>query len=467
MSKERRPHRPDARAQRPKTTSPTPPAPRLPAGYAARDLATRLIDAVLVRGRALDDALEQHVASADLEPRDRGLARLIAATVLRRLGQLEAVLALFIEKPLPEERGNLTPILLSAAAQLAFLATPPHAAINIAVEQCRRNRGARRFDKLANAVLRRVAECGPGIVAAQDAAHLNIPGWMLARWTAAYGAADARRIALASLEEADLDITLDPRRTDRPQEWAERLGGALLPTGSIRLRPEGPVPDLPGFADGAWWVQDAAAALPHRLLGPVRGQRIADLCAAPGGKSMTLAALGAEVTAVDISAGRLARVRQNLDRLKLAATLVEADATEWQPAEPFDAVLLDAPCIATGTIRRHPDILRLKRPDDLGKLVALQQRLLDNAVRMVKPGGLLVYCSCSLEPEEGVELIARCLEQHPVLVRERVEPDEIGGPGELISAAGDLRTLPFHMPEVPGQRGGLDGFFAARLRRRA
>jgi len=440
---------------------------RLPAGYAARDLATRLVEAVLVRHRALDEALEQIGHGADLAPRDRGLARLIAATVLRRLGQIEAVLATFIEKPLPKDRGALNSILLGATAQLTLLATPPHAAINIAVEQCRRDRGAQRFAKLANAVLRRVAERGGEIIARQDAAALNIPDWMLARWTAGYGAETARRIALASLEEAALDVTVNPRGGATAAAWAERLGGSVLPTGSVRLEPDGPIPELAGFAEGAWWVQDAAAALPHRLLGDVSGLCVADLCAAPGGKTAALAALGAKVTAIDISAPRLARVRATLGRLGLGATLVEADATAWQPPAPFDAVLVDAPCTATGTIRRHPDILRLKRPEDRDRLVELQQRLLANAARMVKPGGRLVYSTCSLESEEGSHRIDRLLADRAGFARTPVRSDEIGGEPEWITTDGDLRTLPFHLPASNGRRGGIDGFFAARLILRA
>lgn len=447
--------------------------PPIPSGFDARDLAVRMIQAVLGRGRSLEDALD-HAAGAALEPRDRGLARLIAATVLRRLGQIETVLAAFIDKPLPEQRGILTPILLSAGAQLLFLGTPPHAAINIAVEQCRLDRGARRFDKLANAVLRRVAEKGPAMVAAQDAAALNVPEWMLARWTAAYGAATAKRIAEASLEEAALDLTLKAGLADPPETWAGRLKGRLLETGSIRLIPDGSITALPGFNDGAWWVQDTAASLPHRLLGPVKGRKVADLCAAPGGKTAALAAAGADVTAVDISTTRLARVRENLDRLGLSATLVESDIVSWQPGAPmaprdvFDAVLLDAPCTATGTIRRHPDILRLKRPEDMTKLAAHQQRLLDSAAGLVKPGGTLVFCTCSLEVEEGPAQVDAFLARPAgqAFARRPLTAGEHGLDAQWISAAGDLRTFPFHLPAATPRESGMDGFYASRLQRK-
>jgi 16S rRNA (cytosine967-C5)-methyltransferase len=423
-----------------------------------------LLKAVLADGNALDDAIARAFEREDnrrLAPRDRALARLIAATVLRRLGQLEETIGAFIERPLPEGRGHLTSILLAATAQLLFLGTPAHAVINIAVEQCRRDRGARRFDRLANAVLRRVSEEGPRIVAGQDHIRLNIPDWLLTRWVRAYGEEIAQRIGEASLVEAALDVTV---KAD-PELWAERLGGRLLPTGSVRLHAHGRVEDLPGYAEGAWWIQDAAAALPGRLLGPVSGSRIADLCAAPGGKTAELAAQGAQVTGVDISAQRLARLHTNLARLQLRAGLVEADACAWAPGAEFDAVVLDAPCTATGTIRRHPDILRLKRPGDVAQLADLQFRLLRNAARLVRRDGLIVYCVCSLEPEEGREQIERFLAAAPNFARLPVRPEEIGAQPEWVTVQGDLQTFPFHLPLEPPELSGLDGFYAARLKR--
>ena len=433
--------------------------PPVPAGLPAREAAVRLISAVLRHGRSLDEAIAKELHASALERRDRALARLIAGTVLRRLGELEAVLSAFLEKPLPERQGNLWSILLAGAAQLLFLATPPHAAVGLAVEQARLDRHARRYDRLVNALLRRTAREGADVLAGCDAVRLNIPAWLFERWTAAYGEADARRIADALLAEAALDITVK----DEPAAWAERLGGIVLPTGSVRLKAGGRIEDLAGYSEGAWWVQDAAAALPARLLGTVAGLSVADLCAAPGGKTVELAATGARVTAVELSGERLVRLRANLERMHLDAELVEADATTWRPRQTFDAVLLDAPCTATGTIRRHPDILRLKRPEDIAALSDLQTRLLDNAVQLLRPGGTLVYCACSLEPEEGSEQIARLLAREPRLARAPIKPGEWGIAPDWITPDGDLRTLPFHLPDARAELGGLDGFYAARL----
>ena len=427
-------------------------------------MACHVVAAVLHKGRTLDEALAAAMDRAEaqeLSSKDKAFARSICTTVLRRHGQLEAIVGAFIERPLPEERGNLTPILLSAAAQLVFLDVPPHAVINLAVEQVRRDHRARRFDKLSNAVLRRVSERGAEIASTQDAERLNTPQWLWERWATTYGETTARDIATASLKEAALDISVK----ENAAHWAEQLGGVLLPTGSIRLASGGRIEDLTGFADGAWWVQDAAAALPAKLFGRVEGQRIADLCAAPGGKTAELVSAGARVTAVDSSGQRLARLKANLERLRLEADVIHDDVSEWRASEPFDAVLLDAPCSATGTIRRHPDILRLKQPGDLQRLGELQARLLQNAARVVKPGGLLVYCTCSLEPEEGTHQVDNLLARG-AFERVPITPDEIGADASWISAEGDLRTLPFHLPLPTEGMSGMDGFYAARLRRK-
>ena len=438
-----------------------------PPGLAARELAHRLIAGVLIDRRPLErvlaEALEAPQAAA-IEPRDRAFARMLAATVLRRQGELEHVLGAFLKRPLPRSSGRVWPILLAGAAQLLCLGTPPHAAVGLAVEATRREKGGTPFANLANAVLRRVAAEGNGLLVGQDATRLNIPAWLWRRWCDTYGDADARRIAEASLKEPALDISLKPGAD--AQTWADRLGGRLLPTGSVRLAAHGRIEDLPGYGEGAWWVQGAAAALVVRAAGDIAGRTVADLCAAPGGKTASLAAGGAHVTAVDVSEPRLGRLRENLRRLDLAAEVIAADVTRWAPGRTFDAVVLDAPCTATGTISRHPDILRLKQPADVGRMAELQRAMLDRAANLVRLGGVLVYATCSLEPEEGRAQADAFLEREPAFRRAPIAAQEIGADPAWI-AAGDLRTLPFHLNLEAAEQGGLDGFYVARLRRHA
>lgn len=420
-----------------------------------RAVALDLLAAVLVDKRLLDEALDANPALSRLEERDRAFVRLLVATVLRRLGQLDDVIGRCLDKGLPNKARRARDVLRLGAAQLLFLGTPPHAAIATSVDLVKGTPLAG-FAGLINAVLRRLDREGRPWVEAQDAGRLNTPDWLWQSWVAAYGEDGARAIATAHLAEApvvDISVAGDPA------PWAERLEADVLPTGSLRRKAGGDVTALPGFAAGNWWVQDMAAALPARLLGDVRGKRVADLCAAPGGKALQLAVAGAAVTAVDRSAKRLVRFQQNLERLKLAAEIVEADAAAWQPAEKFDAVLLDAPCTATGTLRRHPDGLRLKGPGDVAALADQQAALLRAALDMLKPGGTLVYCVCSLEPQEGEAQVERLLAADPGVRRAAITPAELGGLAELVTPAGDLRTLPCHLAD----RGGMDAFFAARL----
>jgi 16S rRNA (cytosine967-C5)-methyltransferase len=422
-----------------------------------------VISSVIGYGRALDDAemwVDRNVMKAPLSPRDRAQSRLISLTTLRHMGEIELAVAPFLDRPLPSQPTLLKAILYAGAGQMMFLDTPAHAAINIAVEHCGRNPDTARFDGLVNALLRKVANAVAHGEIKPDA-KANIPEWMWSRWVRTYGEETAEKIAVASLQEAALDVTA---KAD-PEAVAAELEGVLLPTGTIRVAAKGRIDALPGFREGKWWVQDAAAALPARLLGNVAGQRVADLCAAPGGKTADLVVRGANVTAVDVSLERLGRVRENLSRLGLTAEVVEADAATWVPDGEFDAILLDVPCTATGTIRRHPDILRLKRPDDVAKLAETQARLLRHAVRLVKPGGLLVYCSCSLEPEEGVEQIGRFLAGTETIERVPIMPGEAGIPAEWLTPRGELRTLPFHQPSDEPGLSGIDGFYAVRLRR--
>jgi 16S rRNA (cytosine967-C5)-methyltransferase len=432
-----------------------------PAGLPARRVAADLLDGVLRRRRALDELLagaQMPAEFASLPERDRALARQIVGTALRRLGSLRSVLDQCLDHGSPREAPRVETALLVGATQLLFLDVPDHAAVDLAVRLAQSDRRAARYDRLVNAVLRRIARGGADMLAGADALALDTPGWLMARWTRHYGAETARAIALANRSEPPLDLTV---KAD-PEAWATRLEATLLPTGSLRLIPSGPISQLPGYDEGAWWVQDAAAALPVRLFGDVAGRAIADLCAAPGGKTAQLASLGALVTAVDRSPTRLERLRENLARLSLNAEIVMEDASAWQ-GRSFDGVLIDAPCSSTGTIRRHPDIAWLKQEGDLAGLANLQARLLRQAISLTKPGGTIVFCTCSLEPEEGEALIARLLADETGLRCVPIEPAEVAGHQELINPAGELRTLPCHFPASEPRLGGLDGFYAVRL----
>jgi 16S rRNA (cytosine967-C5)-methyltransferase len=402
-----------------------------------RSLALALLRAVLEQHRTLEDALDRLPSAA---PRDRAAAHRIAACVLRRMGTLDAVIEPFVSRAPPPD---VRLILLLGAAQLLLLGTPAHAAVGTAVDLARAEKRAP-FARMVNAVLRRVADQGPAMLAQLDGPRLDTPSWLWASW-----GAEARAIAQGHADEAPLDITLKPGAV-APE------GGVRLPTGSWRYPAGTRVTELAGFEAGAFWVQDAAAALPARLLGVRPGERVVDLCAAPGGKTAQLAAAGASVVAVERDARRAARLRENMARLRLAVEIVQADAASWAPGERFDAVLLDAPCSATGTIRRHPDVAHLKSAKDVAALAEGQRNLLAAAGRLLKPGGRLVYAVCSLQSAEGEAIVqagASGLRLAPVTA------EELTGLPEAVTADGFVRTSPALWREL----GGMDGFFCARL----
>ena len=433
-------------------------------GLAARRIAADILDGVLQKHRTLDDQLDgsaAHPGLKTLPDRDRALMRRLVATILRRLGTLGHVLARLLDRGMPSDAPRAQSALLIGAAQILWMDVPDHAAVDLSVRLVQSDRRAAKYAGLVNAVLRRCAREGEGLIAEVKAEMLDLPPWLAKRWIAQYGEATAREMAVAIGFEPSLDLTV---KADAAQ-WASRLHGMQLPTGSVRTLLQGSVTMLPGFAEGQWWVQDAAAALPARLLGDVAGKTILDLCAAPGGKTAQLAIAGAEVIAIDRSPARMARLRDNLVRLSLQAEAVVTDACEWQSTNQgdFDGILLDAPCTSTGTIRRHPDVAWLRQEDDIAQLATLQKRLLQKAVSLLRPGGTLVYCTCSLEPEEGEGIIAELLAAEAGLRRVPIEPSEVGGVTELISGDGDLRTLPCHLPHADPRLAGLDGFYAARL----
>lgn len=420
----------------------------------ARAAAFELLLAVFHERRTLDEALTIHRDLPDLAPRDRALARLLAMTVLRRAPELDAMIAPLLNKPLRGRAAPVQNLLRLGAAQLVFLKTPAHAAVATTVAAAEKT-GNRPYKGLLNAVLRRLSR--EDAAPAENPGRTNTPDWLWKSWRDAYGEATTDSIAAAHLVEPPLDLTVK----QRPEWWTERLEAEQLPTGSLRRPTGGDVRALPGFEEGAWWVQDAAAALPARLLGDVTGKTVFDLCAAPGGKTAQLAAAGAEVFAVDTDATRLKRLEENLARLGLGAHPIAADVAEWTPRQPADAVLLDAPCTATGTIRRHPDIARLRRPADIARLAALQDRLLGRMPDLLKPGGTLIYATCSLQPEEGPERIAAFLAQGAPFTRLPIDAQEVVGLEEALTPDGGLRTLPSHWAGM----GGIDGFYVARLRR--
>jgi 16S rRNA (cytosine967-C5)-methyltransferase len=439
----------------------TSPQPEVP-GLAARRIAADILDGVLRRRTALDELLSgksAHPGLAGLAERDRALMRRLVATVLRRLGTLRHLVGGFLDKGFPSDAPRVETILLLGAAQILWLEVPDHAAVDLSVRLAQADRRAARYAGLVNAVLRKVTQSAA--TKPVDGSTRDTPEWLLKRWKKAYGPDTARAISTANGHEPALDLTVK----QDAESWAERLRGRVLPTGTVRTLAHGAISLLPGFSEGAWWVQDAAAALPVRLLGDIQGKNIAELCAAPGGKTAQLALAGAKVSAVDRSPARLNRMRENLARLSLSAEIVAADALDWQGG-PFDGVLLDAPCSATGTIRRHPDIPWLKNEADLPVLTSLQQRLIDRAVELTKPGGTFVYCVCSLEPEEGQNQIETLLARDSRVMRSPISGQEVFGHAEFITTDGDLRTLPQQLPDPDPRWAGLDGFYAARLTRR-
>ncbi len=427
-------------------------------GLAARIAATRILAAVLEKKTSLDGMLDNENGNPvyrALSLADRALVRAIVNSALRHLPRIETALSMLLDGPLPQGARSLHHVLVVGAAQMLYLDVPDHSAVDLAVEQAHRDPRNKRFVKLVNAVLRRLGREKAEIEKAVADVPV-LPDWFYARLVSAYGNEAAQRISQAQLTPSSIDLTI---KAD-PALWAEKLGGTLMPNGSVRLGEfEGQIPSLEGFAEGAWWVQDLAASMPVRLLGDISGKRVADLCAAPGGKTAQLALAGARVTALDQSGNRLRRLRENLDRLGLNAETVEANMLKYQPEQLFDAVLLDAPCSSTGTLRKHPDVCWTKDENDIAKLAALQGQMLRQALTLVRPGGLVVFSNCSLDPSEGEEMIAEVLAENPGVERVAVRREDWPGMEAAISTDGDLRT-------TPDMFGGVDGFFSSVLRKK-
>ncbi len=426
----------------------------------ARTVVLELLQSVLDRKQSLDQALEKNTAFSGLMQRDKAFCRMLAATVLRRLGQVDDL----IEKAQDKDSSlplMLTNILRLGVTQVMFTNVPDHAALDTSV-QLTESAGLHRYKGYVNGLLRTVTRTGREWSSKHDPALLNTPSWLFDLWAADYGVQVATDIARANLAEAPLDITLKDKKD--LAYWEGALNAKVVGAESLRCKSGGSIFEKPGFNDGMWWVQDAAAGIPAVLFGDdIRGRRVADICAAPGGKTMQLATQGAKVTALDRSASRLERLKKNLHRVRLEANVEVgvADAASWLPSEPFDMILLDAPCSATGTIRRHPDVIHLKKPSDIERLISVQEAILNNAACMLRQGGILVYCTCSLQKAEGEHQIEKFLASHPEFCRIPITSTEIGGMNEPMTDCGELRILPYHQAAM----GGMDGFFISRLKR--
>ncbi|WP_420862106.1 RsmB/NOP family class I SAM-dependent RNA methyltransferase [Algirhabdus cladophorae] len=416
-------------------------------GQAPRKAALRMMDAVMLQGKLMSELAD---LTDGLSPADRARAQRLAMTTLRHLDKADRVLNAYVKKTPPVPVMN---VLRLATVELCEEAEADHGVVNSAVNAVAKIPRAGHLKGLANAVLRKVAKDGPQRWTELPAARL--PLWLRKPLAQAYGKLDVNQMEAVWSKPAPLDITLKSDASD----WAEKLGATKLPSGSLRLENAGRVTGLEGYDEGAWWIQDAAAAMPVRLLDPKPNETIIDLCAAPGGKTMQLAASGAAVTAVDLSEKRMQRVRENLDRTGLNAELIVDDALSV--AGQFDAVLLDAPCSATGTLRRHPDLPYAKDGSEFGALIGLQEAMLDHSLSLLKPGGRLVFCTCSLLPDEGECHIDALIERRSDVLVDRgaLEQDWIDPAWR--SSEGGLRLR----PDFWRESGGMDGFYIAVLRK--
>lgn len=424
---------------------------------AARQVALGLLNHVLGQKQPLDQALERDEGIRSLPSRDRAFCRMVVATTLRRLGQIDDLIARAEKKSAPKPI-VLQNILRMGIAQILFMNVPDHAAVDTSV----RLADAAELDRqkgFVNGLLRTITRQGQEWLSKQDASRLNTPEWLLKMWISDYELRTAAEIAQANLAEAPLDLTIKDEK-DR-NYWQSTFKATQIGAGTLRCPSGGSVTEMPGFDDGMWWVQDASAAIPASLFGDVQGRAVVDLCAAPGGKTMQLAARGAHVIAVDRSANRLKRLEENLRRLRLSdnVRVLAEDATVWRPKEAPSLILLDAPCSATGTIRRNPDVPHLKNEADMQRLVNVQANILENAFNMLAPGGVLVYCTCSLQKAEGEAQIQRLFEAHDNAYKLPITAQEIGGLEDPVTDQGDLRILPYHLAAL----GGMDGFFISRI----
>jgi len=415
-----------------------------------------LIGKVLHARQSFENAYENHISISKMQSRDRAFIRNLVLTTFRRLGQIDSLINQFLLHPLPNSARDVRDILRIGACQVLFMNVANHGSVDTCVKLTR-HRGHNAHIKLVNAILRRLTREGLTALEQQDAEKENTPSWLWRSWSEAYGEEQCRQIAAAHIRGGCLDLSVK----GDPKIWASTLNGEILPMGTVRLSPRGQITELAGFRQGDWWVQDVAARMVAKLVGDVRGKRVIDLCAAPGGKTALFSHEGANVVAVDRSASRLKRLRDNLDRLNLRAEIIEADARNWQPDKCADIVFLDAPCSATGTARRHPDVIWTKSEADIENLVRVQSRMLAAAANMVAPGGILVFANCSLQPVEGEYHVSRFLEENPLFQLSPISASDVNDFDQIITQAGTFRSLPSFSPADKG----MDGFFAARFAR--
>lgn len=427
----------------------------------AREASFDALEKVLVQKQPLDSVLEKLQSYTSLPGRDKAFARMLIATTLRRLGQIDDLIAKCEERPGSiSKNAALQNILRLGIAQILFMNVPDHAAVDTSVRLAELKRMDRQKG-FVNGLLRNIIRKGTQFMAKQDPARLNTPEWLLKIWIEDYGLKTAAEISNANMVEAPLDITIKDQST--MNYWGSTLQASSFPTGTLRRPSGGIVTALTGFDDGMWWVQDASAAIPAKLFGDIDGKTVIDLCAAPGGKTAQLASMGAHVIAIDRSAQRMKRLEANIERLRLSdhVECYAADASQWQAKEPPEFILLDAPCSATGTIRRHPDVMHLKTPQDIESLIEVQRRMLAHAFDILASGGILIYCTCSLQKAEGEQQIQAFIENTPDAIRLAIAPKEIGALDELITEHGDIRILPF----MQAASGGMDGFYIARIKK--
>lgn len=425
-------------------------------GLPPRQCAVQLLANVFGKRVHLEQAQEANTVFRTLSHADKAFCLRLVRLVCARHGELDALIDGWLENPLPENSANeIRQILRLGLAQLLLAGIPAHAAVHSSVELAKQTHQGR-FSGLVNALLNRAVRDGAVQLQTLDGYTLNQPEWFRLRLEAAYGKEQARAIYAAQMNEAPVDLSL---RGEAPT-FPEDVDAIPLPTGSIRLHRAHGLENLPGYHEGLWWVQDAAAALPAMMLDAGKGAHVLDVCAAPGGKTMQLAAKGCVVTAIDRSAPRNDRLKENMTRMGFDVECVTADAVQWQPGRQWDFILLDAPCSATGTLRRHPEVVLTRGAEDIAKLTRLQAELLEQCFSLLKPGGIMVYAVCSLLAEEGTQQIQTLLAREPHAKLAPL-PEEIRLPAELMASAAELRTLPSHWADI----GGMDGFYAARIQK--